>query len=241
MKEPKKWIEVALMPIVVALVGIMGTYLITNEQREAAKIRADADRQVKILEIFANKLMSSKKEEKLVAASMTMAMDRDLATKMAVVFDMISNAEDEIKSSNIIEDFENNLISHAIISKLAEGKTGLEYQKAILEGRWILFRQTDNRAVNFLEFRGGEAGITVHGKSWDGKVTFDGKHGYYRWEFTQGYLKGCEGRTDFYLDSTGVLFGKVKGEQYSGENEKKCGREVGLEWTFWGIRGERST
>ena len=52
MSEPKKWVEVALMPLVIAVVGIMGTYLITNEQREAAEIRADADRQIKILDIF---------------------------------------------------------------------------------------------------------------------------------------------------------------------------------------------
>lgn len=221
------------MPLVIAVVGIMGTYLVTNEQREAAKIRADADRQVKILDIFANKLMSHEEEEKFLAASMTMAMDRDLATKMMAAFDMIALAPKDEKSERF-RLFEKSLISHAIISKLAEGKTGIAYQKAILEGHWLLFRQPDYRAINWLEFRAGEIGITVHGDAWDGEVIFDGKRGYYLWEFKKGHLKGWTGRTDFLLDRAGILFGAVKGDKEKGNT-----KEAGLEWIYWGIRGEK--
>ena len=56
----KSWAEIILMPLVVAIVGIVGTYLITKQSGEDAtllgkaqllstKEQADADRQVKIL------------------------------------------------------------------------------------------------------------------------------------------------------------------------------------------------
>ena len=54
MAERKRWVEVALMPLVVAVVGTLGTYLLTSQQREAAEARAAADRQIKILEIVAD-------------------------------------------------------------------------------------------------------------------------------------------------------------------------------------------
>ena len=68
--EQKKWIEIVLMPLVIAVVGILGTYLVTNEQREAADmraatereaadIRAATERQLKILDIFANRIRIS--------------------------------------------------------------------------------------------------------------------------------------------------------------------------------------
>ena len=215
------------MPLVIAVVGIMGTYLVTSEQREAAKIRADADRQIKILDIFANKIISADVEERLLAARLTMAMDRDLALKIMTVFDL--KAEKSTKVKKLLQ----NLTSHAIISKLAEGKRGTAYQEAILEGHWLLMRQTksldDDQIVNWLEFKVGGAGLTVHGDLWKGDVTFDGKHGYYLWKFEKGFLKGRTGRTDFYLDSTGILFGKVQGDEEADP----------IDWTYWAIRGKR--
>jgi hypothetical protein len=235
-KRTKTWIEVILMPLAIAIVGIMGTYLITNQQRnadeiraatdrKAAEIRAASDRQIKLLEIFADKMISTNEEEILLAANLTMAMDLDLALKMMTVFEMtVLDSDTEIGAK--IKLFIQNLTSHAIISKLAEGKTGAAYQKTILEGHWLLMRQSDKRIVNWLEFRAGEAGLTVHGDSWAGEVTFDGKHGYYLWEFEEGPLRGKTGRTDFFLDSTGILFGVVKGDK----------KEAPLDWTYWAIR-----
>lgn len=222
MTDPKKWVEVALMPLVIAVVGIMGTYLITNEQREAAEIRAAADRQIKILDIFANKIISAEEEERLLAARLTMALDSDLALKIMTVFDL------KTEKSAKVRDVVKNLTSHAIISKLAESKSGTAYQQAILEGRWLLRKQVDSLddgpIVNWLEFKAEETGLTVKGESWNGQVSFDGKHGYYLWKFNNGWA----GRTDFYLDSTGILFGKVKGVDNAAH----------IDWTYWAIRGQ---
>lgn len=220
MSEPKKWVEVALMPIVVAVVGIIGTYLITNEQRQAAEVRAEADRQIKILDIFADKMISANPEERIMAARLTMALDNDLALKIMTVFDLEAEKNDEVK------DVIKNLTTHAIISKLAEDKSGDEYNQAILEGGWHLRMQKSGKVVNWLEFKKVDSGMMVRGNHWQGDVTFDGSHGYYLWEFT-AEKGGGTGRTDFYIDSTGVLFGKVKG----------VGKAAHIDWTYWGTRG----
>lgn len=223
MSEPKKWIEIILMPIVIAVVGIMGTYLISSEQREAAEIRAEADRQIKILDIFANKIISAEEEERLLAARLTMALDSDLALKIMTVFDL------ESEKSEKVREVVKNLTAHVIISKLAEGKRETAYQEAILGGRWLLREQKTSLdpgpIVAWLEFKAGESGLMVYGDSWEGKVTFDGKHGCYLWKFETGET----GRTDFYLDNTGILYGKVKGD----------GNAAHIDWTYWGIRGKR--
>ena len=62
MAEKKNWIEIVLMPVVITLVGIVGTFLITSQheknsqqarlaQLESARELAEADRQIKIIEI----------------------------------------------------------------------------------------------------------------------------------------------------------------------------------------------
>lgn len=209
------------MPIVVAVVGIIGTYLITHEQRQAAELRAEADRQIKILDIFADKIVSAEEEERLLAARLTMAMDNELALKIMTVFDL--EAEQSPKVREVVK----NLTSHAIISKLAEGKSHTEYTQAILEGGWLLRKQSssldEGPIVSWLEFKLEDSGLKVHGKSWQGTVSFDGNHGYYVWEFENGGT----GRTDFYIDSTGILFGKVKG----------TGKAAHINWTYWATRG----
>jgi flagellar basal body-associated protein FliL len=69
--ESKTWIEIILMPLVIALVGVLGTHWITKEQEvsalaaskaqiESAKEAAKADRQIKLLEIFSEKIASDR-------------------------------------------------------------------------------------------------------------------------------------------------------------------------------------
>ena len=64
--------------------------------------------------------------------------------------------------------------------------------------------------------------LTVSGPGWDGKGSFDGKKGYYDWEFK---IDGQTGTTKIYLDSTGTLFGRVKEDE-----------EGGINWTYWASR-----
>jgi hypothetical protein len=71
------------MPVVVAAVGIVGTYLITTQQDRNTKERATADRQIKILEIFAQKITSRDKAERELALRLLTVVDGDLAAKLA--------------------------------------------------------------------------------------------------------------------------------------------------------------
>lgn len=94
MPERKSWVEVFLMPVVVACVGIAGTYLITQQQENNAETMsraqlastrelAAADRQIKILEIFAEKVTSSDEDQRILALRLLRAVDGDLAEKLA--------------------------------------------------------------------------------------------------------------------------------------------------------------
>jgi hypothetical protein len=83
MTEKKNWIEIFLMPIVIAGVGILGTYLITQQQESTAKANADSDRQVKILEIFSEKITSEDKKQRLLAIKLLRVLDDELAEKLA--------------------------------------------------------------------------------------------------------------------------------------------------------------
>ncbi len=81
MAGKKSCIEVVLMPLAVALVGMFGTYFITSQQQESAETKAVADRQVKILEIFAEKITSSDESERIFALRLLGTVDNDLAAK----------------------------------------------------------------------------------------------------------------------------------------------------------------
>ncbi len=108
MAENKNWIEIFLMPLVIAGVGILGTYLITNQQelnatakadsdRQVARANADSDRQVKILEIFAEKITNEDKKQRLLAIKLLRALDDDLAEKLASAVAEAEPDESEIK------------------------------------------------------------------------------------------------------------------------------------------------
>jgi hypothetical protein len=93
-REGKTWIEIILMPLVVALVGILGTLWITKEQEasahtasmaqiESAKEAADADRQIKMLEIFSEKIASKEQDQRILALRILGAVEPELAEKLA--------------------------------------------------------------------------------------------------------------------------------------------------------------
>jgi hypothetical protein len=81
------------MPLVIAAVGITGTYVLTNEQRNAAEIRAAeerkaveiraaADRQIKILELLLDKISSNEEDDRVFGYTMTQALDFELSSKI---------------------------------------------------------------------------------------------------------------------------------------------------------------
>ncbi|CAN2049565.1 hypothetical protein GMMP13_810063 [Candidatus Magnetomoraceae bacterium gMMP-13] len=94
MSERKNWVEIVLMPIVVAVVGVVGTLLITQQQNKTAALMrktelektqeiAAADRQIKILELFADKILDPDQNQRLLALRLLTAVDGDLAKNLA--------------------------------------------------------------------------------------------------------------------------------------------------------------
>lgn len=83
MADKKSWIEIGLMPFMVAVVGVVGTLIVTHQQESNAEVKADADRQIKVLEIFADKISSPKEQERKLALRMLEAVDGELAAKLA--------------------------------------------------------------------------------------------------------------------------------------------------------------
>lgn len=97
MSQGKSWIEVFLMPLVVAVVGILGTYWITEQQGKDATTKADADRQIKILEIFSEKITSTDKEQRILALRLLRAVDGDLAAKLATAVSETEGESPEVR------------------------------------------------------------------------------------------------------------------------------------------------
>ncbi len=90
----KSKVEMVLMPLVVAIVGIAGTLLITAQQEKNARTLGDsqlectrelaeADRQIKILEIFSEKVTSTDAKERMLALRLLRSLDGELAQKLA--------------------------------------------------------------------------------------------------------------------------------------------------------------
>lgn len=215
-KQGKRWIEVILMPLAVALVGTLGTYFVTSEQRKSAEIRAAADRQIRIIEIFADKYTSNNEQERLLAIALTGTLDVELSSKILTAIDVQNERSAAVKQAI------DSLTQQVIASRVARSNTSKARPGDLLLGRWLLRRQgqapSRSNVVNWMEFKLAKGQLIVVGNDWQGDVTFDGTRGYYRWQFDDGRT----GKTDIFLDETGILYGHVHGS--------------GLDWTYWASR-----
>lgn len=103
--EGKRWTQIVIMPVVVAVVGIGGTWLVTDQQHkntvlltqqqnrtaelarkaqiESAQETAAADRQIKVLEIFVEKIQSPEPTQREFALRILTAVDGQLAARLA--------------------------------------------------------------------------------------------------------------------------------------------------------------
>jgi hypothetical protein len=108
MSSEKTWTEIVLMPIVVAAVGVFGTLLVTGQQADNASLArktelektqeiADADRQIKILEIFSEKITSQSEEDRILALKLLTALDGALAGKLAAAVSESSKSDSLVK------------------------------------------------------------------------------------------------------------------------------------------------
>jgi hypothetical protein len=94
MPDKKSLLEIVVMPITVSIISIVGGIYLTQQQNsnatvewqnqlDGARALADAERQLKILEIFAAKITSPNIREQKLALQLLEVMDPDLSKKLA--------------------------------------------------------------------------------------------------------------------------------------------------------------
>ena len=110
----KSWMEIVLIPIVIAIVGTVSTYLITKLQSEntartiqaqinsseriaQAQIqRGKIEQQIKILDIFSEKILSDDDKQRILALKLLRVVDQDLAIALTGVV-----ADDKTESKTV--------------------------------------------------------------------------------------------------------------------------------------------
>jgi hypothetical protein len=95
----KSWAEIFWIPFVLAVVGILGTFFITKQQEISAQVKADSDRQVKILEIFSEKITSPDENQRVLAVKLLRVIDDDLATKIAEAVAEVESPETKVSQA----------------------------------------------------------------------------------------------------------------------------------------------
>jgi hypothetical protein len=170
MSAEKTWTEIILMPIVIAAVGIYGTWLVTEQQADNASLArktelektqeiADADRQIKILEIFSEKITSKSEEDRILALKLLTALDGALAEKLAVAVSESSSSDSVVKTAakSIIEKSKLSGNSFPVILSTKDYKVALNTAVKI-EEQDLPFKPEIYLAEN------GYFGVTLGGK-----------------------------------------------------------------------------
>lgn len=117
----KKWGEVILMPLVVALLGSGATYFITKTQigssermaaaeRDSAEKRARLDRQTKLLEIFNSKITSQSVRDQKLAILLLKVVDPEVAIQLAKAITSDTNSPPELMQA-----------AHAVVAEANRG------------------------------------------------------------------------------------------------------------------------
>jgi hypothetical protein len=105
MPSDKSLVEIVLMPLAITLVGTIGTYILSRQQIESSNIASRAqiessenlarsDQQIKVLEIFSEKITSTDVRERELAVRILQSVDPALAEKLATA---IAETETEDK------------------------------------------------------------------------------------------------------------------------------------------------
>ena len=81
--DKKSSFEIILMPLVVAIIGIVGTILVTNSQIKSSNTLAEAQQKIKIIEIFSDKITENNESERALAIKVLAAVDPELGQKIA--------------------------------------------------------------------------------------------------------------------------------------------------------------
>ncbi len=116
----KKYLEILITPIVVAVIGVYGTYKITEAQIESSKTlsnaqlaiqvrQEDENQRLKLLEIFAQQVMSNDASERKMALGLINILDTDLSKDMLAylaTYDPDKGVQEEAR--NLQERFQNS-------------------------------------------------------------------------------------------------------------------------------------
>jgi len=78
----KAWSEIWLLPIALTVVGVLSTHIITSQQLESAKIIAESDREVQLLQIVADHIMGTDDRKRKFAVALVRALDPDLERRV---------------------------------------------------------------------------------------------------------------------------------------------------------------
>lgn len=81
----KKHIEILIMPLTITVIGTISTYLITSTQLETAKEIAKAERQIKLLEIYIEKISSKENKDVNMAINILNLIDKEFSTKLGEI------------------------------------------------------------------------------------------------------------------------------------------------------------
>jgi hypothetical protein len=141
----KSWAEVLLVPIVLALVGLVGTFFITRYQIKSAEKIADAERssgetqsrseqQVKLLEIFAAKFTSENLKERESSFKLLRMADPEFADKIssAIVNDATENPKIQEQAKSVSEEVRSNRY-FAIVATFPVREDAFRYSQGLKE------------------------------------------------------------------------------------------------------------
>ena len=114
MEKKKSFWDVFLTPLIIAIVGLLGTFFITRQQIKSAEIsmkaqiesserQAKSAQQVKILEIFSGKITSPNIKEREIAVRILSALDKDLSEKLAKA--IVESSDEDTLIRNIATQF----------------------------------------------------------------------------------------------------------------------------------------
>jgi len=183
MNEKKSWVEIMIMPLVVAIVGIVGTSLITNQQiknaetqkaaqLEASKQMADADRQIKILEIVSEKLTSENPAHIETGLRLLSAIDAELAEKVARA--VLGGEPDESAVRRVAEQAIGEGAFRSETKKLLDTSGSIALENSIV-GKYLMDNRPD-RIIMITELRDSVYRIEEPSSPWpwEGEAVLQG-------------------------------------------------------------------
>lgn len=138
-ENSKSRLDTYLTPLMIAIVGTIGTYFITHHQNQNAKLSmnvqiesserlAKSAQQLKILEIFSSKITSKNIKEREIAVRILSTLDQDLSQKLAKV--IIESSADDTLIRNIATQFLTTNY-YVIIGSYAAMHTAISYANLI--------------------------------------------------------------------------------------------------------------